>query len=123
MEAGLGNLTRMAPKSLDQVLLVANPTVKSLEVARRAYEMIAERSVTDNVVVVVNRLRDGEDLEEIRSAYQDLVIVPVPEDFEVRRADSQALCPLDVAPDSPAVQALTALAKMWPLPAQPASDA
>lgn len=109
MEAGLGTLTRMPEGCLDTILLVAEPSPKSLEVARRAREIITERRIAATVVVVANRVRGQADLEVIRRVLGGDVVT-VPDDDVVRDADIRGISPIDAAPDSPAVRALVELA-------------
>jgi len=116
MEAGLGTLTRMKEDSLDRALLVLNPNLKSIEVARRAREIIAKRKITGSTLIVGNRLRGEEDVEQVHAALGDADLVAVPEDPAIRTADFQALSPVDAAPHSPAVQELVALARSWARP-------
>ena len=67
-EAGVGTLTRLSEQRVDTVLVVVEPTPKSVEVGMRAVELARERSV-GRVVVVANRLRDDADLAIVRSAF------------------------------------------------------
>lgn len=113
MEAGLGTLTRMAEGSLDRVLLVVNPSVKSIEVAQRARQIIAERNIGASIVVVANRLRDDADLARITEALDGLDSIAIPEDLAITTADIQARSPVDEAPDSPAVATIDELARSW----------
>ena len=113
MEAGLGILPRMGENSLDRVLLVLNPSVKSIEVVRRALQIIVERKITASPVVVANRIRGETDLEPVRAALNGVEMVLVPEDPEIRMADVHALSPFDAAPHSPAVQVIVKLARSW----------
>lgn len=113
MEAGLGTLTRMAENSLDRALLVANPALKSIEVVRRAMEIITERKITPNTLVIANRVRTQSDLDEVRSALNGAEMVVVPEDPEIRRADIEGQAPIDIEPESPAVKVLLYLARSW----------
>lgn len=109
-EAGIGTLTRMGPGDADGVLVVVEPTSKSIEVGTRAAGLAREKSL-GRVIVVANRVRDDADLERLREAFpegQD--IVPVPDDPAVMDADREGVAPLDLDPDSPAVHALAALA-------------
>jgi CO dehydrogenase maturation factor len=107
LEAGVGALTRMEPGSVDLVLVVANPTVKSIEVARRAIETAVARE--SRVLVVANRVQSAEDEEIIRAAFGDHEIVVVPEDPAIGRADMEGTAPLDVAGGGPGVRALVSL--------------
>jgi CO dehydrogenase maturation factor len=109
-EAGLGTLSRMKPGQLDVLLVVAEPTVKSLEVARRAVEMIRERNA-GRAMVVANRVASDEDRELVRSAFRGDDVIAVPDDPAIRAADAQGVAPFDAAPDAPAVRALRALAE------------
>lgn len=108
-EAGIGTLTRMGPGDAEIVLIVAEPTRKSLEVAKRAAGLARERSV-GRIVVVANRVRGDEDLDYIRAAFSDgQEIVSVPDDPAIVDADRRGVAPLDLTPDSPAVSALVGL--------------
>jgi CO dehydrogenase maturation factor len=108
MEAGAGTLTRMPEGSLDLALLVTEPSPKSIEVARRAAEIISERKLGP-MLVVANKVRDARDLEMIRLALGVTELVAVPDDAEVLRADRDGVSPFDSAPDSAAVAAVSAL--------------
>jgi CO dehydrogenase maturation factor len=109
LEAGVGVLTRMETGSLDIVLVVANPTPKSIEVARRAVEAAVARDI--RVLVVANRVADDEDLEIIRSVLGEHEIAIVPEDPVIARADAEGLAPIDLDDTSPGVQAIIAISE------------
>ena len=109
-EAGVGTLTRLSEQRVDTVLVVVEPTPKSVEVGMRAVDLARERSVT-RVVIVANRLRDDADLEIIRSAFPDCEVVGVPDDPKIVEADRKGVAPIDLAPDAPAVRALVGLAE------------
>ena len=109
-EAGVGTLTRLSEQRVDTVLVVVEPTPKSVEVGMRAVDLARERSVT-RVIVVANRLRDDADLEIIRSAFPDCEVVAVPDDPRIVEADRKGVAPIDLAPDAPAVRALVGLAE------------
>ncbi len=107
-EAGIGTLTRMS-EGVDAILVVVEPTSKSVEVATRVAELARERSLGP-VIVVANRVRDSQDLATIRQAFPTTELVAVPDDGAIVEADRQGVAPLDLAPDAPAVQALSELA-------------
>lgn len=104
LEAGIGVLTRMESGSLDVVLVVANPTPKSIEVARRAAQAASARDI--RVVVVANRIAGDEDLEAIRSVLGEHEMAIVPEDPVIARADAEGLAPIDVDENAPGVRAI-----------------
>jgi CO dehydrogenase maturation factor len=110
MEAGVGTLTRMAAGSLDLALLVAEPSPKSIEVAGRAAQIIAERKIGP-VLVIANRIRDQADLDRVRAALDGTEALAVPDDPSIMEADRLGVAPFDLAPDSPAAQAVAALAE------------
>lgn len=108
LEAGVGVMTRMESGSLDVALVVANPTPKSIEVARRAAGAAVERGI--RVLIVANRVQTDADLEEIRSVLGDHEIVVVPDDPAIRRADAEGLAPIDLDDGSPGVRAIIEIA-------------
>ena len=109
MEAGIGTLTRMPENSFDVAIVVADSSAKSIEVARRAYAIIAERKLGP-ILLVANKVRDETDLELIRERLGVHEDAWIPEDPAVLQADRDGLAPYDVAPDSPAVAAIRKLA-------------
>jgi CO dehydrogenase maturation factor len=110
LEAGIGTLTRMGSGDVDVVLLVAEPTPKSIEVASRAADIAREKSV-GTLIVVASRVRDAEDVAAIRGAFPDEQLVTVPYDDAIVAADREGVSPVDHAPDAPAVRALEGLAE------------
>ncbi|CAN5450615.1 carbon monoxide dehydrogenase accessory protein CooC [soil metagenome] len=109
-EAGLGTLSRMQPDQVDMLLVVVEPTAKSLEVGRRALELIRERGVGD-VRVIANRVRGEDDARLLEGSFEQGVLTSIPEDPAVRAAGVQGVSPFDAAPDAPAVRAVSALAE------------
>jgi CO dehydrogenase nickel-insertion accessory protein CooC1 len=106
MEAGVGTIVRNG--NGDLVIVVAEPSVKSIDVARRAAGAASAQGA--QVIVVANRVRDEADREAIGSALEGYEIVVVPEDVAIARADEQGLAPIDVDPGAPGVTALLGLA-------------
>lgn len=109
LEAGLGTLVRLQEGQADVVVVVAQPTAKSIEVARRAVELAADRA--PRVVIVANRVRDGADLAAIVAAVgEDRELVVVPEEPAIAQADRDGRAAIDVDADAPGVRALIDLA-------------
>lgn len=113
LEAGIGTFTRMAPGSADAVLVVVEPTPKSLEVGARAAALARDKGL-GRLVVVANRVRDGADLARVRATFPDDHLVVVPDEPRIVEADRKGVAPLDLAPDAPAVRALVGLARQLP---------
>lgn len=105
LEAGVGAVVRAG--NADVVLVVANPTAKSIEVARRAVAIAKE---TSRVIVVANRVASDEDLADIEAVVGGEEMVVIPEDRGIANADRDGEAPLDAAPDSAGVAALVDLA-------------
>ncbi len=116
-EAGLGTVMRLGGRPVDVVVVVVEPTAKSLEVGRRAADIVAEMDL-GRLVLTANRVRDEQDLARIAATFPDLEAVLVPDDREILVAERRGLAPLDAAPDSAAVRALVGLAEglVVPLP-------
>jgi CO dehydrogenase maturation factor len=112
LEAGVGTLTKMKEGAVDVVLVVANPTAKSIEVARRAIDSAAAKKA--KVIVIANRIRSEQDREAIHSAFPGHEIVEVPEDTAVSRADRDGVAPIDIDTDAPGVAAIRALSERLP---------
>lgn len=108
LEAGIGTLTRLSD-GIDTVVVVVEPTSKSIEVGRRAADVAREKSL-GRLVVVANRLTGDEDFERIRAAFSGYHVIPIPDDPAVAEADRQGAAPLDRTPDAPAMRALVDLA-------------
>ena len=112
LEAGITNLNRMGPGSVDLVLIVVEPTPKSIEVAQRAAAIAAERKVGP-VRFVANKMRGPDDIAFLTASLGDALTrsyTLVPEDPGVHDADRDGVAVLDRAPNGPAVRAIAALA-------------
>ncbi len=105
-EAGVGAVVRAG--HADLVLVVADPTAKSIEVARRAVETATREA---DVVIVANRVREAGDLQAIRAGIPDQELVAVPEEPAIARADRDGIAPIDAGPEAPGVRSLLALAE------------
>lgn len=108
LEAGINVLARMETGAVDLVLVVTNPTPKSIEVARRAITTAVARE--SRVLVVANRVRGQADLDAIMTALGGHEMAVIPEDPVIRDADAEGRSALDVNASAPGVQAMSALA-------------
>lgn len=109
-EAGIGTITRLGNEKVDTVLVVVEPTPKSLEVGTRAADMAQEKMI-GQVIVVASRIRSPEDLDVVEKAFPAYEIVAIPDDPAIVLADRQGISPLDLPNPGPAVAALSALAE------------
>lgn len=110
LEAGLGTAMRLGDGAVDVVIVVVEPTATSLDVGRRAADLVQERSL-GRLVLVANRVRDAADLARVRAAFPGSEPVVVPEDQAIAAAERLGVAPMDAAPDAPAVRALVGLAE------------
>ncbi len=108
-EAGLGTVIRMGDRPVDVVVLVTEPTIKSLEVASRAADLVRNHKL-GRLVVTANRVRDEADVARVQAAFPDVDVVMVPDEPAIVAAERRGQAPLDAARDSPGVRALVALA-------------
>jgi CO dehydrogenase maturation factor len=108
MEAGLGTVSRLKPGQLDVVLVVAEPSAKGIDVARRAAQIASARA---RVIVVANRIASEADLDAVRAALGSHELVAVPEEPVIARADHEGIAPIDAGADAPGVDALRRLAE------------
>ena len=112
MEAGLEHLSIGTLEHIDLLLVVVQPTYKTMLTADRTCDLARQLGIAE-VAFVANRVRRDADVEQLRAFaarhHADLVAT-IPEDEAVRRADAEARCVLDVAPGSPVVDALGRLA-------------
>jgi len=109
-EAGLGTVMRLDGQPIDVVVVVVEPTAKSLDVGRRAAELVRESGM-GRVVVSANRVRDEEDRARVLAAFPDVDVFFVPDDPAIVAAERRGLAPLDNAPQAPAVRALVSFAE------------
>ncbi len=105
-EAGIEQVNRKVMGEVDYVLLVCDPSAKSVRVAE-TIKGVADRMVGgEGAGLVVNRVRGHDRLEAVRSSTDLEVIGDVPEDDTVRRFDEDGLSFFDL-PDCPASIAIT----------------
>ncbi len=117
-EAGLGTVMRLDGRPVDVVVVVVEPTAKSLEVGRRAADVVREGRL-GRLVIAANRVRDEADAARVAAHFPGMELVVVPEDQAIVDAERRGVAPLDAAADSPAVRELVALAERILAPAGP----
>lgn len=100
LEAGLNDLMWAKPGPEDTVLVVAEPSAKSVEVARRACRMAEAMGVT-RILGIANRASSDDDVTRLSEAL-GVEVVAVAEDPVVEKADHEGVAAYDVDPTSPA---------------------
>ena len=112
MEAGLEHLSRGTGRHVSRLVAVLEPYYRSMETARNVTALASELGIGD-VVVVANKVRDEGDRSAIADfcrAHAMRLIGEVPFDSALADVERRGGAPIDAAPDSPAVRAITALA-------------
>jgi len=118
LEAGIGTLTRLAPAAVDATVVVVEPTLRSIDVGRRAVS-VAEEQSQGQVVIVANKVADEQDRIRIIEAFGERPLVVVPADTAVDAADRLGISPLDHEPSAPAVAAIKGLIELLGLDTAP----
>ena len=112
MEAGLEHLSRGTGKHVSRLVAVLEPYYRSMETARNVAALATELGIPD-VVVVANKVRDSADrsaIAEFCQAHAMRLVGEVPYDGQLADVERSGGAPIDVAPQSPAVKAIEALA-------------
>jgi len=91
------------------IFIVVEPTVKSM----RAGHRLARLALTENppavITVVANKVREDADIARVEAATGLPVVAGIPWDEALADAEKAGLAPIDAAPDSAAVRAVSAL--------------
>ena len=91
------------------VLIVVEPTAKSLLTARRLSRLALDQEHPRRIVAVANKVREKGDVETVARRTGLEVIGAIPWDEALAEAEQRMAAPIDMAPDSPAVQAVESL--------------
>ncbi|MHB8895806.1 MAG: ATP-binding protein [Candidatus Geothermincolia bacterium] len=104
-EAGIEQVNRKVMGGVDYVMLVSDTSAKAVKVAETIKAVADSMVAGEGAGLVVNRARDAEEVERIRSETSLEVIGHVPEDDTVRRFDA-SLASFFELPDCPASLAI-----------------
>lgn len=108
LEAGIGTLTRLQEGQIDRVIVVSEPSVKSVQAASRAIDQ-ADR-VGAHVLIVANRIKSEDDRKYLEDAFPQRHMVVVPDDETIMDADRLGRAPVDHSPEGLGVQAIGVVA-------------
>lgn len=93
----------------DTVLVVVEPTAKSLLTGRRLARLALMKQAPERILAVVNRVRAAREVDDVTDRTGLEVIGAVPWDEDVAGAERDGRAPVDAAPDSAAVAAIARL--------------
>lgn len=109
MEAGLEHLSRATARHVDVVVPVVEPYFRAMEAARRVMELARELEI-DTVSGAVNKIRGDADREvvaEFCRRHSLPVALEIPYDDAFLEAERAGVAPIEHAPASPGVRAVT----------------
>lgn len=112
MEAGLEHLSRGTGRHVSKLVAVLEPYYRSMETARNVAALGTELGIGD-VVVVANKVRDDGDRAAIADfcrAHDMRLVGEVPYDPAMADAERRGGAPIDMAPQSAGVRAISELA-------------
>jgi CO dehydrogenase maturation factor len=114
MEAGLEHLSRSGGtlRYVDHLLVVVEPYAKAIETARRTVRLAQELGIA-RISLLASKVREHSELallDPLRAEFGVELIGVVPYDDAARLADRAGLPPIEVAPHSALVAAVSRLA-------------
>lgn len=113
MEAGLEHLSRGTGRHVERILAVLEPYYRSMETASRVSELAKELGIAE-ILIVSNKVRDDADRQAIATFCEKRGLkffAEIPHDSALAEAERSGKSPIEHAPNSPAMQAVRALAK------------
>lgn len=111
MEAGLEHLSRGTSRNVSRIVAVLEPYYRSMETARNVAVLAKELGIPE-VVVVANKVRDDNDRRAIADfcrAHSLRLVGEVPFDSALADVERHGEAPIDGAPESAAVKAISAM--------------
>ena len=112
-EASPEHLSRGTARYADAMYAVVEPYYKSLETGRRM-SVLAKELGLERVGLIANKIRDEHEraaAEEFAQLHGLEIVGVIPFDERLPDAERAQQAPLDFAPNSPAVRAITQLAQ------------
>ena len=107
-EAGLENLSRRIVHEVDILILVADPSKRGLDTAKRLHEMTEEMDIKyHKLVLLVNRMRKDEVasyVEEVKTAINADLILALPDDEELAEIAENGKSIFEVSDENKVVQ-------------------
>ncbi len=112
MEAGIEHLGRKTAESVDMMIVVVEPGLKSLETAQRIKKLGNDIGV-QNIVAVINKVSSMEEEEFVKKKLKELdvdILGSIPRDSAVINADMEGQ-PINQYPDSDALKSIEEIGK------------
>lgn len=110
-EAGLEHLGRGTAKGIDVMLVITEPSQKSLDLCNKIIDLSKKMGII-NIYLIANKITSNDQLKIINKRVSDWEIPlfhSIPFDPKIGEADLSGESPLDYCPDSKAMEALKKL--------------
>ncbi|MFX1480371.1 MAG: AAA family ATPase [Promethearchaeota archaeon] len=110
-EAGLEHLGRGTAKGVDVMLVVTEPSQKSLDLSKKIIDLSKKLGVI-NVYLIANKVIDESQTEIINTRIRDWEVPlfhSIPLDPEIGKADLNGISPIDFNTDSKGIQSIRIL--------------
>lgn len=107
-EAGLEHLGRGTAKGIDLMLVVTEPSQKSLDLCKKIIDLSKKLGVI-NIYLIANKVFDESQIEIINMRIKDWEVPlyhSIPFDYEIGKADLNGESPIDFNQESKGVQAI-----------------
>jgi CO dehydrogenase maturation factor len=102
MEAGVEHMGRGTAKHVDVMLIVTDPSLRSMETAKKIYRLVVETGI-ENAFIIGNKIRnpsEGELIQRFAASNKIPILSLIPYDEQILKADIQGETPLKYARDS-----------------------
>jgi len=110
-EAGIEHLGRGTAKGIDLMLIITEPSQKSLDLSKKIFELSKKLGVI-NIYLIANKINDESQIDIINDKIRDWGIPlyhSIPFDPEIGKADLEGLSPIDYNSNSKAILSIKAL--------------
>jgi CO dehydrogenase maturation factor len=111
-EAGLEHFSRRTTGDIDVLLLLSDPSVRSVETVFRVVGLVGElKTRVGQTLVALTRTTDGVPQQILERASEKGIEIAgtIPDDAEIRNRDANGQPLLEVSPDNPALAAVHAM--------------
>lgn len=110
-EAGIEQVNRRVMKVVDDLVLVSDPSLKGVRVAEAVWKLVREQNAVScsRAGLVLNRVRDGEEAQEVMKRTSLELFGWIPEDERLRRQDVEGRSFLDLPENFPAGAAVAGI--------------
>jgi CO dehydrogenase maturation factor len=110
-EAGIEHLGRGTAKGIDVMLVITEPSQKSLDLCKKIIELSKKLGVV-NIYLIVNKINEDLQIKAINKKIIDWNIPlyhTIPFDSEIGKADLEGVSPIDYNSNSIAIQSINSL--------------